>query len=671
MSIFLASAAHAGQSLKKPDLMPWPAQIQMTGGEYRLDSSFVVKIAGHAPARLYSYADRMLRRLSGKTGLFFSQDYLSPDSAVKSPSMEIRADRPGKLKLNEDESYKLDVTPSGIMLTAKTDIGAMRGIETFLQLVQGDSAGYFVPGVRINDYPRFPWRGLMIDASRHFMPLDVIERNIDGMAAVKLNVLHWHLSDDQGFRAESKTYPLLTRLGSDGLFYTQIEIKEVIKYAADRGIRVVPEFDMPAHSTSWFVGYPQYASEPGPYSVERKFGIFNPVFNPTSDNTYKFLDGFFKEMCRLFPDEYMDIGGDENNGKQWNANPQIQSFMRKHKIADDRALQTYFENRLIPILTKYHKKVVGWEEILSGQLPKTAIIQSWRGAQSLQEAARKGFRALLSKGFYVDHYMPASFYYLNDPLPDSIGLTAQQKKLVIGGEACMWSEFISPENIDSRIWPRTAAIAERLWSQDSINNVADMYRRLDGISLELESLGMTQMKNQDMMLRRLSAGLNPAPLANLVNVVVPVELYMRARTGRYTSYCPLTRVVDAAVPDPEIARHFSNMVDHLVSGGAVSGEELASIRARLLAWKSNDAALENLIASSPVLREIEPVSKRLTDAASSGLEAVDRIQRGETADTSWVNSKLSGLKQDARPAGEVGLVIISPIEKLVRFAGSR
>ncbi|OYV86595.1 MAG: beta-hexosaminidase, partial [Ignavibacteriae bacterium 37-53-5] len=565
IAILLSATAYGEQTENRLDLMPWPAKVELSAGEYRIDNNFEVEITGHGTGRLNRAAGRMLRKLSGSTGLFFSQDYISPDSVVRNPSMEIHVDRRGHLKLHEDESYELDVTPVRVLLTAKTDIGALRGIETLLQLLEADSAGYYFPAVKIVDYPRFPWRGLMIDASRHFMPMNVIKRNIDGMAAVKLNVLHWHLSDDQGFRAESRTYPKLTGMGSDGLFYTQAQIKEVIKYAADRGIRVVPEFDLPAHSTSWFVGYPNYASAPGPYSIERKFGIFNPVFNPTLKKTYSFLDAFFKEMCRLFPDHYMDIGGDENNGKQWNANPEIQQFMKTHRIPDDRSLQTYFENRLIPILTRYHKKAMGWEEILNPGLPKSAIIQSWRGAQSLEQAAQLGYRALLSKGFYLDHYMPASTYYLNDPLPDTTSLTDKQKRFIIGGEACMWSEFVSPENVDSRIWPRAAAIAERLWSPDSVRNVRDMYRRLKGVSLELESLGLTQIKNQAMMIRRLAAGRDPAPLTNLVNVVVPVELYARATTRHYTSYSPLTRVVDAAVPDPEVARNFAFMVDDLVS----------------------------------------------------------------------------------------------------------
>ncbi len=667
----LTVRSYAKENKMELNLMPWPAHIELTGGTFRLNQSFTVEVTGNPADRLYGAASRMLRKLSDRTGLFFSQDYLYRDSLVKNPFMIIHADRPGKLKLYEDESYRLEITPTHILLTANTDIGALRGMETFLQLLEADSSGYYLPAVNIMDHPRFPWRGLMIDASRHFMPVNVIERNIRGMAAVKLNVLHWHLSDDQGFRAECKTFPKLTGMGSDGLFYTQAQIKEVIKYAAERGIRVVPEFDLPAHSTSWFVGYPKYASAPGPYSIERRFGIFNPVFNPTINKTYVFLGKFFKEMCALFPDHYIHIGGDENNGVQWNANPEIQAFMKAHKIPDDRSLQLYFENRLVPILTKYHKKAMGWEEILNPRLPKTAIIQSWRGKESEVNAVLQGYRVIQSKGYYLDHYFPASVYYLNDPVPDSSGLTAQQKKQIIGGEACMWSEYVTPENVDSRIWPRAAAVAERLWSPRDIRNVSDMYRRLDAVSLELDGLSLTQLKNQGMMIRRLAGGYDVKPLTNFINVVEPIEVYSRARTGKYTSYSPLTRVVDASVPDPEVARNFSYMVDGLVAGNQPDEDAFAIMERELSMWKKNDASLEPLISKSPILKEIQPLSVELSAIASIGLKALSDIRQNAKAESGWVNASLSEIEKAAAPAGEVKLMVVAPIEKLVKYAGGR
>ncbi len=199
-----------------------------------------------------------------------------------------------------------------------------------MQLIGSD---FQAPAVHIEDHPRFPWRGLMMDVSRHWMPVDVVKRNLDAMAAVKLNVFHWHLSDDQGFRVESKRFPKLQELGSDGNFYTQDEIRQVVEYARARAIRVVPEFDIPGHTTSWFVGYPELASAPGPYKIERTWGIFQPTMNPAREETYQFLDAFIGEMAALFPDPYFHIGGDEVEETQWKQSASIQAFAREHQLA--------------------------------------------------------------------------------------------------------------------------------------------------------------------------------------------------------------------------------------------------------------------------------------------------------------------------------------------------
>ena len=301
-------------------------------------------------------------------------------------------------ELGEDESYRLDVTSSGARLNAPTTLGVMRGLQTFLQLEQTTSAGFAVPAVSIEDNPRFPWRGLMIDVGRHFIPLDVLKRNLDGMAAVKLNVFHWHLSENQGFRIESKKFPKLQGMGSDGLYYTQDEVRDLIAYARERGIRVVPEFDMPGHATAWFVGYPELASGAGPYQIERQWGVFDPAMDPTREETYKFLDTFIGEMAALFPDQFFHIGGDEVNGKEWDANPKIQAFMRAHGLKDNNDLQAYFNQRVQKIVAKHGKTMLGWDEILRPDLPKSIVIQSWRGPDSLAEAAKQGYRGLLSSG---------------------------------------------------------------------------------------------------------------------------------------------------------------------------------------------------------------------------------------------------------------------------------
>src|SRR5579872_1844624 len=539
------------QAQKPLNLMPMPASIQVGSGQLVINPSFSIGIDGAQDPRLQQNAQMFIRALRAQLG-FTSLDLKMVDSAHA--ALVVHADQPGKAvqELGEDETYSLEVTPSGAKINAPTTLGAMRGLETFLQLVQVTPEGFAIPAVTIRDQPRFPWRGLMIDVSRHFMPLDVLKRNLDGMAAVKLNVFHWHLSDDQGFRVESKKFPKLQEMGSDGLYYTQEEVREVVAYARDRGIRVIPEFDMPGHTTSWFVGYPELASGPGPYEVGRHFGIFDPAMDPTREETYAFLDGFIGEMAPLFPDPYFHVGGDEVNGKQWKASAAIMAFAKAHGLADDRALQVYFNQRLLKIVEKHGKIMVGWDEILHPDLPRAAVIQSWRGQKSLADAAVQGYRGILSWGYYLDHLSPATYHYGIDPLAGATAqLTPEQAERVLGGEACMWSELISAETVDSRLWPRTAAIAERFWSSADVKDVDSMYDRMAAVSRQLEWTGVEHRANYGPMLDRLS-GEQAAPALRVLAEASEALGLGRGRSSRnLTTLMPLNRFVDAERPESE------------------------------------------------------------------------------------------------------------------------
>ena len=259
-----AQQADSPRSISSPlRLMPVPASVQLQTGRLKIDASFTIAIEGFTDERLQGAIHRMARRLEGRTGLEFSRT-ASPDA--KTAALVIQCKAAGKTvpSIEEDETYALESSDKQTILKAATVVGIIRGLETFLQLLDSDSAGYFIPAVNIQDKPRFPWRGLLIDVGRHFEPVEILKRNLDGMAAVKLNVLHWHLTEDQGFRVESKRYPRLHQMGSDGLFYTQDQVREVIAYARERGIRVMPEFDLPGHATSWLVGHPELGSAPGP-----------------------------------------------------------------------------------------------------------------------------------------------------------------------------------------------------------------------------------------------------------------------------------------------------------------------------------------------------------------------------------------------------------------------
>jgi hexosaminidase len=645
------------------NLMPVPDSLTLLGGRFPIDEGLTVGGPGAASSRAFKAASRFMSRLAGRTGLFLKQDFLAAQNAPGEAGIRYSYERAGLLLPNEDESYALTVEPGRISLKAATDIGAVRGFETLLQLLSADETGYYFPCVAISDKPRFTWRGLLIDVGRHFQPVDVIKRNLDAMAAVKMNVLHLHLTEDQGFRVESKVFPKLHQLGSDGLYFTQAEVKDIIGYAADRGIRVMPEFDIPGHSTSWFVGYPGFSSAPGSYGVERKFGVFGPAFDPANEKIYPFFDAFFKEMAALFPDPYLHIGGDEVEGHQWDANPAIQAFKKKNGLADNNALQAYFNRRLLKILIKHGKKMVGWDEILQPGLPTDIVVQSWRGPQSLVEAAQKGYQGILSNGYYIDLCQPAEAHYLNDPLPADSPLDGRQKALILGGEATMWSELVTPETIDSRIWPRTAAIAERLWSPASVRNVDDMYRRLGPTSIALEELGLLHVKNQDMLLRRAAGLSRIGPLKVLAEAVEPLKGYARHSQAEYTSLSPFTRFVDACAPESMPARAFGTKVDQFLAGkDPVVG---AALRETMAAWRDNHPLVLSLLAASPALREIEPLSLNLARACAIGIEALGVLTKGEGRPAAWAEEKNKVLAESAKPAAHAELAVAKAIGKLV------
>jgi hexosaminidase len=643
--------------------MPVPESVAVQEGRFRVGDGLAIGGPGPASGRAFRAAARFMLRLSGRTGLFFKQDFLAAQDAAGPGAIRYSFERLGELRPNEDESYAITVDPDGVALAAKTDIGVLRGLETLLQLLSADEAGYYFPCVTIADKPRFTWRGLLIDVGRHFHPVDVIKRNLDAMAAVKMNVLHWHLTEDQGFRVESKVFPKLHQLGSDGIFYTQAQIRDVVEYAADRGIRVMPEFDIPGHSTSWFVAYPHFSSAPGSYAIERKFGVFGPAFNPAEEKIYPFFEAFFKEMAGLFPDPYLHIGGDEVEGHQWEANPSIQAFKKKNGLPDNNALQASFNKRLLKILTKHGKKMVGWDEIFQPDLPKDIVIHSWRGPQSLVEAASKGYQGILSNGYYIDLCQPAEFHYLNDPLPQDSPLDDGARALILGGEATMWSELVTPETIDSRIWPRTAAIAERLWSPAAVRNVDDMYRRMAGLSVELEELGLLHLKNPDMLLRRLLGRPDIKALKVLTQAVEPLEGYKRHGMAAYTSLSPFTRFVDACAPESLPARAFAKTVERYVADrDPLSG---ADIRRTLTGWKDNHALVLAALAASPALRETEPLSLGLARACEVGLEALTVLMKGEGRSAGWAEERSKVLAEASKPAAHAELAVVPAIARLV------
>jgi len=645
------------------NLMPVPASVRLGEGALRVESSFRVAFTGHREPRLERAAQRFLLRLEQQTGLKFpaSQD-VSQDATFVLHAVRAGAE---VQTVDEDESYRLEVTPSGARLDAPTPLGVLRGLETFLQLVEAAPAGFTVPAVIIEDRPRFPWRGLLLDVCRHFMPLAVVRRNLDAMAALKMNVLHWHLTEDQGFRVESRKFPRLHQMGSDGLFYTQEEVRGLVAYARDRGIRVVPEFDVPGHTTSWFVGHPELASAPVAYSIERGFGVFDPAMDPSREETYAFLDEFLGEMVELFPDAYLHLGGDEVNGVDWDNNARIRQFQLERGLASRRDLQAHFTRRTEAILRRYGKTLVAWDNVLYPGLPSDIVLQSWRGPSSLAASARLGYRALLSSGYYLDYMQPAARHYLVEPLAgESAALSGKQQARILGGEACMWAEYVTPANVDSRIWPRTAAIAERLWSPAQVRDVDDMYRRLEVTSRRLEAVGLSHRSGFEAMLRQLAGTHSVDPLRALAEVVEPVDIETRLKARQYLTSTPLNRLVDTAAPESDIARAFAGLVERIVSRRA-SAEEKNQAREQLTRWRDNHARLEPLLRDSSLLAEVLPLSQNASAVAAAGLEALDYLESGRRAPRSWNEAKAGLLRRARPPQAELRLMIVAPVRTLV------
>ena len=650
--------------MQRRNLMPVPANISWKSGKLPVTKNFSVAVKGQTDERLRNYIDRVMRRMEGRTVLELSRN-LSNDAANASLLIETQSTGNAIPKLGDDESYNLEISDKQAKISAPTTVGAMRGLETFLQLLESDKEGFYFPAVSINDKPRFAWRGLMIDSARHFMPLEVLRRNLDAMAAVKLNVLHWHLTDDQGFRVETKKYPELYTKGSDGNFYTQNEIRDIIKYAADRGIRVVPEFDMPGHATAWVVSHPEIGSGVAgqTYQIERQPGIFDPTLDPTNEKTYEILEGFFKEMSALFPDNYLHIGGDENEGKQWKANERIQAFMQKNGLKTQDDLQQYFNRRILKFLEKDGKIMMGWDEIFQPDIPKNIVIQSWRGQESLVKVAKQGNQGILSNGYYIDLMQPASDHYAVDPIPANTTLTADEQKRILGGEATMWSEWVSPETIDSRIWTRTGAIAERFWSPREVNNAADMYRRLAVLNVQLEELGLTHRKNQAMLLRRLINEQEIMPLQSLVSIIEPVKGYSRYQVRPQNMLSPLTGLVDAAQADAPDARMFNNTVDAMLTEN--SPNNLRAIKQMLSDWRDAQAKLAPMLDDAPALTEAKPLVEDWRNLSAIGLEAAAYLEKNETPPADWRDAKLKMLAEIGKSKAALEFAVLPGMKLLV------
>ena len=693
----IACVGAVAASAQQISLMPMPASAQRADGMLVITpadgrSSFTVNFdrpdtsrGTASDARLTDATHRMLLRLDHQCG----GDVLRSAAAIPSATtatltIAVASAGAAVQGVDEDESYTLKVTPENATLTAATDVGAMRGMETLLQLASNVRGACVLPAISIEDAPRFRWRGFMLDVSRHFEPLPVIERMLDGMAIAKLNVFHWHLSDDQGFRAESKKFPRLTANASGGEFYTQDQMREVVAYARARGIRVVPEFDMPGHTSSWILAYPDLGSGETITALPTVFGIPAAELDPTRESTYKFIDAFVGEMSGIFPDAYFHIGGDETAGKGWMANPRIQAFMQKKGFTGPPQLQAYFNQRLLPILKKHGKQMIGWDEILNPSLPKDIVIQSWRGEESLAAGAQQGYAGILSAPYYLDAEKTSAQMFLADPVPANTAMDAAQQKLILGGEACMWAEQLHPETVDSRVWPRTLAIAERLWSPQNDRDVPYMYQRLRQVSHELEDAGLRHISGPETLRRNLAGTRNPEALDLLASVTEPVSFSDRYDGQHTDGYTSLDRLVDAVVADPASRQQIAGDVAAIAVREKLSGkagqdtsgdvpegfppnrvEALADLRQRFLAWQRNAPAMLELTAQTPRLNDTAPLVLQLGELGAIGMQALAYLDARTAPPQSWMEHAQAVLDTAQSGSALVHFSFLPSLRKLV------
>ena len=502
------------------NIIPKPSQIIVAQGEYVLKS----KITIGAPADpLWQHVANMLGgQLSKATGGEVKEGKGKGDITFTQSSDNTLG----------QEGYRLLVTRKGVTIQSQTAKGAFYGVQTLLQLLPAEifsktavsNVKWAVPLATIKDVPRYQYRGLMLDVCRHFMSIDFVKKYIDLIALHKQNQFHWHLTDDQGWRIEIKKYPLLTQIGSkrketmkgpyadqkydstpyEG-FYTQEQIKEVIKYAQDRFVDIIPEIEMPGHALAALAAYPQLGNNPDRiYETGTHWGVYDEVFMPREE-TMKFLEDVLTEVIDLFPGKYIHIGGDECPKVQWKESRFAQDLIKKENLKDEHGLQSYVVKRVDKFITAKGRRMIGWDEILEGGLSPNATVMSWRGTEGGITAAKEGHDVVMTPGnfVYLDHYQadpktqPVAFTsftdlaetYSYDPTPKE--LSAEEAKHILGVQGNVWTEYMtSSDYVEYMVFPRAIAISETAWTPGDKKDFADFTKRLEAHKKRLDFIGV-------------------------------------------------------------------------------------------------------------------------------------------------------------------------------------
>ncbi|GAK60541.1 beta-hexosaminidase [Candidatus Vecturithrix granuli] len=487
------------------NIIPQPLHIELKSGVFCLTPETEIIVSENT----HSLGESLAQRLRPATGFQMSIKQLEQESQTNK-CIVLQMDSQ-KQALGE-EGYELSVTADQILVTARAAAGVFYGCQTLLQLFPADierqevvqQANWTIPQLEIEDIPRFSWRGMHLDVCRHFMPTEFVKKYLDLLARYKMNVFHWHLTDDQGWRIEIKGYPELTEIAAwrskngarDGGFYTRADIEEVVAYARERFVTIVPEIEMPGHAVAALAAYPELSCNGGQFEVETLWGIFDDVFCAGNDKTFEFLQDVLAQVIEMFPGQYLHVGGDECPKNRWKACPKCQARIRAEGLKDEEELQSWFIKRIETFLSSRNRRLIGWDEILEGGLPPRALVMSWRGMEGGIEAARLGYEVVMcpQSHCYFDHYqsenyaqepeaikavaVPLEKVYEFEPMP--AGLTVEECRRVLGAQGNLWTEYIkTPEHAEYMLLPRLCAIAEVVWSEKRQRDLEHFLTRLN------------------------------------------------------------------------------------------------------------------------------------------------------------------------------------------------
>ncbi len=636
------------------NLIPWPASVDAGLGRFELESARLAAVFEAASSeRVADAVSQLAADVASLTGL----------PAADSVPVRIRTAGAASSapRLEEDESYWLVVDDAGIYLDAASPWGALRGIATLGQLVTADGC---IPHVAVDDRPRFSWRGLLLDPARHFLPLDDVLRTLDGMARCKLNVLHLHLTDDQGFRFQVSDYPRL----ASAQCYSAADLRRIVEHAASLGVRVVPEVDMPGHVTSWLTAYPELGYQQ--VQEAERFGVHAACLDPTSDVVYAVIGSILDTLVEIFPDPCLHIGGDEVSPRWWSEDPKVQALMAAEGLVDVRAVQGFFNRRVAEMVAARGRQVVAWDEVIDAGMAEDWIIQAWRGVTMRDRVIAAGNRVLLSAPYYLDLHFPTDVHYGFDPgaaqtalLEREDALTRDPRfehvaagirwtdqwragavaapegdadELLLGGEACLWSELVTPEVLDMRLWSRLPAVAERFWSPATLTDSREVNRRQDVFldrSLPLSGIELTANTSA----RWRSLGISEA-WDDLVCMLEPIKWYgrllgMEALNARiagtempqarpYDVASALDQLIDHLPVESRTARAVAELCEQATSEQAERGVARETLLRYLKLWKKlGEASDEAPVGLSPLASKLAElgrlIERRLEGEAQS------------------------------------------------------